>query len=153
MMEVIIQPAQPQDARALTEICIASKRHWKYPERWIQIWLPALTITPEYISENETWMAAAEGKPAGFYSLKRGADGWWLDNLWILPAFIGKGIGGKLFRHALERSRLQGAALLYIEAEPNAVKFYEKMGARQIGEHRGEVDGVPRILPVMEIRL
>jgi hypothetical protein len=42
---------------------------------------------------------------------------------------------------------------LKIEAEPNAQNFYEKMGARQVGEHHTEVDGQPRVLPVMEVGL
>ena len=80
-------------------------------------------------------------------------DSLWLDNLWVLPEFMGQGIGQQLFQHALERSRERGESVLKIEADPNAKSFYEKMGARQIGEHHGEVDGHARVLPVMEINL
>jgi len=77
----------------------------------------------------------------------------WLDNLWVLPEFMGRGIGPQLFQHALERSRERGESVLKIEADPNAQSFYEKMGARQIGEHHSEVDGQMRVLPVMEISI
>ena len=40
-----------------------------------------------------------------------------------------------------------------LEADPNALGFYEKMGMRKIGERQSEVDGQPRSLPVMEISL
>jgi hypothetical protein len=53
----------------------------------------------------------------------------------------------------LERSKLRDASLLKIEADPNAEAFYLHMGARKTGEHRGEVDGMPRNLPVLEIQL
>ena len=43
--------------------------------------------------------------------------------------------------------------VLEIESDPNAQGFYERMGAKKIGEHRGEVDGQPRILPVLEMVL
>ncbi len=44
-----IRRAVPEDAGKLTEIAIAAKRHWDYPERWIQIWIPQLTFKPEDI--------------------------------------------------------------------------------------------------------
>lgn len=152
-MTLTIEPARIKDAAALTQIAVSAKRYWNYPERWIEIWLPALTITPIYISEHETWVAVVDEKPLGFYSLNKEDDFLWLDNLWILPEFMGQGIGRRLFHHALERSRVLGASVLKIESDPNAQSFYEKMGARKNGEHQSEVDGQSRILPVMEINL
>lgn len=140
----------PEHASILTEIAVAAKRHWGYPEKWIQIWLPALTISPEYISENEVWLAVVNDKPVAYYSLKQDGKDLWLDNLWILPGHIGQGIGRQVFNHALERSRAYDVYVLKIEADPNAQSFYEKMGAHKVDEHHGEVDGQPRILPIME---
>src|SRR5687768_14276222 len=54
------------DAGALTEIAFAAKRHWGYPEDWIRRWQEALTITPEYITANPTFVAAVDGKFVGF---------------------------------------------------------------------------------------
>ena len=149
----MIIPAQPEHADSLTQVTIAAKRHWNYPERWIQIWLPVLTISPEYISRNETWLATLSDAPVAYYSLKQEDTELWLDNLWVLPDHMGKGIGKILFNHALERSRECGVSALKIEADPNAEAFYAHMGARRIGEHHSKVDGQPRILPVMEIKL
>lgn len=148
-----IERALPQHATVLTDIAIAAKRYWKYPERWITIWIPSLTISSDYISRNETWMALVERQPVGFYSLTPDREAMWLDNLWVLPNFMRQSIGRQLFAHALERGRTFGITALQIEADPNAQNFYEKMGARKIGEHHGEVDGHPRTLPIMEIAL
>ena len=147
------QRAQPRHAQALTEITVTAKRHWNYPEKWIQLWLPMLTISPQYIQENETWMAVVDVKPVAYYSLKQENESLWLDNLWVLPEFMGQGIGRRLFEHARERCLALGFSILKIEADPHAQSFYEKMGAHKVGEHHGEVDGHPRILPVMEIEL
>jgi GNAT superfamily N-acetyltransferase len=148
-----IQRAKPEHAKELTALTIASKRHWNYPESWIQAWLPSLTITSEYILANETW-AAVDGETCVAYcSLKQDSESLWLDNLWILPEFMGQGIGRELFHHALERGLSLGAATLKIESDPNAQDFYEKMGARKIGERHSVVEGQPRVLPVMEIKL
>lgn len=152
-MNPIITRALPEHSQFLTDITIAAKRHWNYPETWMQLWLPALTISPEYISTHETWMLVLDGNPVAYYSLGETTEGLWLDNLWVLPEFMGMGLGRQLFEHALGQSRQQGASILTIEADPNAESFYERMGARKIGEHHGEVDGQPRILPVMEVIL
>ena len=148
----MIVHAQPVHAEALTRITIAAKRYWNYPEHWIQHWLPMLTIQHDYIAFNETWMAVVQDEPAAYYSLKQD-DELWLDNLWVHPAHMGKGLGKDLFTHALERSRICSASKLKIEADPNAQSFYEHMGARKVGEHRSEIDGQPRILPLMKIDL
>ena len=148
-----IEQAYAEHAGTLTEIAISAKRHWNYPERWIKLWTPALTISSEYISRNETWMAVAGTKPVGFYSLYKDDESLWLDNLWVLPSFMEQGVGRQLFTHAHERSKSLGVSILKIEADPNAQSFYERMGARKVGEHHGEVDGQPRILPIMEINL
>jgi len=149
----MILSAQPKHADILTQITIAAKRNWGYPERWMQIWQPLLTISPEYLSENEAWIKMIGDKPLAYYSLKQADNEFWLDNLWVLPEAMGKGIGKELFKHAVERSRLRGASTLKIEADPNAEAFYERMGARRTGEHYSEIDGQPRILPVMEMDL
>ena len=148
-----IEKARPEHADVLTDIAISAKRHWNYPERWIELWHPLLTISPEYISQNETWMAIVDLKPAGFYSLHKDGESLWLDNLWVLPNFMGQGIGKQLFQHALAKGHTLGTFILKIEADPNAQSFYEKMGARKVGEHHSQVDGQPRILPIMEINL
>jgi GNAT superfamily N-acetyltransferase len=143
----------PEHASKLTEITVSAKRHWGYPEKWMQLWLPQLTISPDYISKNEVWLAVIGNIPVAYYSLKQDGGYLWLDNLWILPEFMGQGVGRQLFHHALERSRARDISRLNIEADPNAVNFYEKMGACKIGERHSEVDGQPRTLPVMEIDL
>jgi GNAT superfamily N-acetyltransferase len=152
-MTLQIAQARVEHANLLTEIAISAKRHWNYPERWIELWTPSLTISPSYILQNETWIAIVDTKPVGFYSLHKNSESLWLDNLWVLPDSMGQGIGKKLFKHALERSRVLGVSNLKIEADPNAQSFYEKMGARKVGESHSQVDGQPRILPIMEIDL
>ena len=143
----------PEYASILTDITIAAKRHWNYPEKWIQLWIPELTFSPEYIAENEVWLAEVDDVIAAYYSLKQDVEGLWLENLWVLPEYMGQGIGRQLFEHALERSRARGEPVLKIEADPNAQSFYEKMGAQRVGQHQYELDSHLRILPIMEINL
>jgi GNAT superfamily N-acetyltransferase len=146
-----IRRALPEEAEQLTKITLAAKRHWKYPETWIQQWLPQFAFSPQYIMEHEVWVMSANDKPIAFYSFNQIAEELWLENMWVLPEYIGDGIGGQLFSHALERCRERGESVLKIESDPNAQGFYEKMGAQKIDEHKYELDGQLRVLPVMAI--
>ena len=141
--------AKPEDAAALTEIAHAAKRHWYYPERWIESWRDILTIRPEFIAENVAYSAVEEGRPVGFYLLTTETDGLHLDHLWIAPHAVGRGIGRALFAHAVEQSRRLGHKALQIEADPNAEGFYARMGARRVGETVTEIDEQRRELPLL----
>lgn len=152
-MNINISRATTNDADSLTEIAISAKRHWNYPEAWIQEWLPQLTISAEYISTNEVWMATDKEKPTAFYSISQNEEGYELGHLWVLPEYIGKGIGKQLLGHALERCKLRNISTLKIYADPNAQTFYEKMGAKKITEHHSDLFGEDRVLPIMEIKL
>jgi GNAT superfamily N-acetyltransferase len=150
---ISIQRVHPNHAVQLTQIALAAKAHWGYPERWMEIWKPQLTFRPQYFIDNEGWAAMIDKTPIGFYTLEERNGNAWLENLWVLPEYIGKGVGKALFLHAAELSRQRGARILQLEADPNAAGFYEKMGMHKIGERHSEVDGQPRVLPILEMRL
>jgi GNAT superfamily N-acetyltransferase len=76
---------------------------------------------------------------------------YWLEDLWVEPQWIGKGLGALLFRHAAARARERGCMRLEWEAEPYAVGFYERMGARYVRD--SEATSWGRILPVMGLDL
>lgn len=149
----MIVRAQPEHADILTHIAITAKRHWNYPEAWIQFWTPQLTISADYISSNEVWMMTNQEKPIAFYALSKNEDDWELGHLWVLPDHIGKGFGKQLFDHALERCRLLNIPVLKIYADPNAQAFYVKMGAKKVSEHHSDLFGEDRVLPIMEIKI
>jgi ribosomal protein S18 acetylase RimI-like enzyme len=150
---ISIQKVDPRQAEQLTQIALAAKAYWGYPARWMEIWRPQLTFTPEYFEQNESWMAVIEGRPIGFYTRRDKKGIAWIEDLWVQPAYIGQGIGKALFLHAVEQSRERSYKTLQLEADPNAVGFYETMGMRKIGERHTSVDSQLRILPVMGMDL
>jgi len=152
-MNIEIRRALPEDADVLTEIAIAAKGHWGYPGHWMQIWKPELTYRPEYVEKSDIWVAVIDGALIGLYTLRAKDGNAWLEDLWVLPAQMGNGIGRALLRHAIQSSKERGYQIMRFESDPNAIGFYIKMGAHQIGERHSEVDGQPRILPIMEIEL
>jgi ribosomal protein S18 acetylase RimI-like enzyme len=152
-MNLVIRQATPEDSASLSHIALSAKKYWGYPDHWIELWTPQLTFKPEYFSNQDTWIADLDIRIAGFYTLQETNGNGWLENLWILPDFIEQGIGKRLFQDAVSRSRQMGHLILQLEADPNAVGFYEKMGMRRIGERRSEIEGQPRVLPIMEMSL
>ena len=141
--------AKPEDAAALTAIAFAAKRHWGYPERWIQSWRDLLTMRPEFIAANVAYSAMDDDGAVGFYVLTTESDGLHLDHLWILPGAMGRGIGRALFEHAVEQAKSLGFRDIKIEADPNAEGFYRRMGARRVGTNVTEIEGERRELPLL----
>jgi GNAT superfamily N-acetyltransferase len=97
-----IRRATPDQAETLTQIAFAAKRHWGYPKHWIRIWSPLLTIFPEFIETHDIHVAYFGGEPVGFCAIsveeEKKAS---VEHLWMLPNFMGQGIGAALFHHVL----------------------------------------------------
>ena len=146
-MEIV--RAKPEDAAVLTEIAFGAKRHWGYPEHWIQSWREILTMRPEFIAANTTYCAMEGDRAVGFYILTIESDGLHLDHLWIAPAAMGRGIGRALFKHAIEQAKGLGFQAIKIEADPNAEGFYQRMGAKRLGVNVTEIEGERRELPLL----
>ena len=144
-----IAHAKPEDAATLTDIAFAAKRHWKYPESWIESWRDLLTVRSEFIASHETYAAVVDGHIVGFYALARTDQKLNLLHLWVLPDAMGQGVGRALFIHALARARALGFKTLEIESDPNAEGFYKRMGARRVDASVKELDGQHRELPIL----
>lgn len=143
-----ITPAYPSEADALTEIAVAAKRHWRYPEHWIADWRPLLTITPASIALGQTYAAGAGGRIIGFACLATEGHFLWLRHLWVLPPEIGRGVGRALFRHAQQQARALGFATFDIESDPHAAGFYERMRAQKVSVLTTTIDSQLRELPI-----
>jgi GNAT superfamily N-acetyltransferase len=153
-MLITIRPAAPSEADVLTGLALAGKRHWGYPESWLEAWRGLLTITPDDLTAHVVSCAEDEtGKVIGFYAMERNGDHCRLEHLWLDPSLIGRGLGLQLFEHAVRSARAMGAAELLIEAEPNAEGFYLHMGAVRVGETVSRLTGTVRVLPQLRYPL
>jgi GNAT superfamily N-acetyltransferase len=91
----------------------------------------------------EVAIASVGGEPAGFalffhnYSTFLGQRGLYLEDLFVLPEWRGRGIGRKLLAHlarlALERNcgRMEWAVL---DWNADAIAVYERLGARPLSD-------------------
>ncbi len=149
----MIRRDEHEEAGCLTEIAFAAKRHWVYPESWIEVWRKDLTVTPDYIECHEVFVATEAGKLIGFYALVTFEGTTELDHLWVLPELIGKGIGSQLLKHALDKAAAVGVTVIEIVSDPNSEGFYLKAGAAKIGEVISEIEGKVRILPRLLLQI
>jgi GNAT superfamily N-acetyltransferase len=122
MIEII--RAQPQGAALLKEIAVAAKGYWGYPDHLMAKFAQSPIITPESIVADTVFIAQVDAVTVGWYRLLTGAETTILDDLWVLPACMGRGVGRTLFTHAVEQARGQGAQAIELEADPNAAPFY-----------------------------
>jgi GNAT superfamily N-acetyltransferase len=149
--EVSIRPARPDEGERLRSIAAAAKAHWGYDEDWVRGWAAQGDFSPAAIAAKPVLVAELVGRAVGFATLIPEGEVCILDDLWIAPDWIGRGIGSQLFRASVDRARQLGATRLEWEAEPNAVGFYERMGGRYLRESAPTELG--RTIPVMGLEL
>jgi GNAT superfamily N-acetyltransferase len=152
-MAVEVVRSQPADAATLTAIAFAAKRHWGYPEAWIQRWTAVLTVAPGYLVNHPCFNAVENGAILGWAALRIENEVDWIEHAWVLPEAMGRGIGRMLFERCEEEAIRLGGTRLMVEADPHAAAFYVRMGAREIRRQAAPMDGVERFLPIMEKRL
>ncbi len=97
-------------------------------------------------------MADVDGAIAGFSTAVDQSPVRELEALFVDPPFIGTGVGAALFLAFRVAAVHAGFSLVRIEADPNAVGFYEHQGAVIVGETpSGSIPG--RMLPLLELDL
>lgn len=147
-----IEKASINGNEILTEITKKLKAYWGYSEEQILKWNDNLTITTAYIENNSVFKLINNDETVGYYSYiieeKRNIL---LDNLFILPKYIGKGFGKYLMNDFLNRMKNEKYEKITLDSEPNAENFYLKFGFKKIGEFETSIKN--RFMPIMEIRL
>ena len=148
---------KPSDYIRLTEITFAAKYFWNYPKEYYEIWQSEMTITQDYISKNQVYLATCNEEIIGFSSVVEVSNasyeneiyvkkGFWLDHLFIDPQYLTNGIGTRLIEITREHCLEKGITELFIFAEPLAKGFYEKIGSKLMYLTASTIPG--RMLPV-----
>jgi predicted N-acetyltransferase YhbS len=147
--------ARIDEAPGLSELCVRSKASWGYDEAFMALARVVLQVNPEQIAAGDVWVATgADGEVAGMVALgpSEQPDTLDLDKLFVEPQRIRSGVGSALVAHAIDEARRRGTKRLTILSDPYAAGFYERNGARLIGQ--APSDAIPgRSLPLYEITL
>jgi GNAT superfamily N-acetyltransferase len=150
-VEARIRPPRPREGERLREIAIASKSHWGYDHERVREWAALGDFSPAGLREKELFVADVDEEAVGWAGLISTGEVCWLDDLWISPDWIRRGLGTLLFQRVAARGRELGALRMEWEAEPHAIGFYEKMGGRYL--RNSEPGAWGRVNAIMSIDL
>lgn len=146
-----IRKARADDADRLTELAVRSKASHGYDDRFMEACRDELRIDRDAIARRDLWVAEMyDDRIVGFFGL------WPVENatievdpMFVDPAHQGRGIGRDLWRLLEQRARKAKALKIWLDADPNAVGFYRRMGCRVTGEAPSS-SIADRVLPRME---
>ena len=141
--------AEIGEQKILSQLAIRSKAFWGYDSDFMDKATPELAVTHSSILARNVVVLDLDSKLLGFYELSN-ENGPEMTALFVEPNWIGKGIGKKLWLHALAKAKKWNWKSFKIIADPFAAeKFYVPMGCNKIGEISSPV-GPNRSLPLLE---
>lgn len=152
-MNIEIRRARPEEADALTDLSLRSKRSNGYDDAFMAACRAELTVTADRMTAGEYWVAESGGI-CGCACLLADPDGGSgeVHAFFIDPGWQRKGVGRLLWRKLVERAKAKGIADLRLDADPFAVPFYEALGFKVVGETPS--DSIPgRTIPHMTIAI
>ena len=144
-----IRPGRPSEAPLVSEVAIRAKGHWGYDEALMAGARRELTLSEGDIDQLDLHVAVHGEHIVGFYAISGEPPEGELSHLFVDPIYIGTGLGGMLWRHAMERAHATGFLSLLIESDPNAEGFYLHHGAKRISFRVSPSTG--RHLPLLEV--
>jgi GNAT superfamily N-acetyltransferase len=135
-----LRRAGDADATAITELVAAAYRH--YEPLIGRTPLPMLVHYAEAVREHEIWILEADGELVGVIELEPRPDQLWVENVAVMPAWQGRGLGRRLLHHAEDEARRHGIGalgLLTNERYLDNIAMYTRHGYRETHRvpHRG----------------
>ena len=128
----------------INRLIARSKAHWDWAPEYLAAALPLMVVTPAYLRENICLEVSVGEGVVGFVSVVEAPDRRLLDNLWIEPEHIGKGIGRFACEHLFDLARSRLWIDLTTLPDPPAEGFYRRMGFCDTGERvESRVPGGP----------
>jgi len=125
-MEVVLRSAVDSDAPAVAGVLISSRRTFipyapmahspSEVHRWVRHTLiPSRRVT----------VACASEEVVGVLATSEAEGILWIDQLYVLPGYVGQSVGARLLKHGLA-SLVRPVRLYTFQANAGARRFYEK---------------------------
>lgn len=152
-MQLRIRAPDIEELPALSELCLRSKAVWGYDAVFMAACRRELSFDPDDLKTSRIAVAARGDDVLGVAQVRMiAADEADLVKLFVEPAAMRGGVGQALFAWARDAARALGASRMVIEADPEAVPFYRRLGARDAGlAPSGSIAG--RMLPKLVLDL
>jgi GNAT superfamily N-acetyltransferase len=125
---------------------IAAAAYQPYVARIGRAPAPMTTDYAQAVHNRQAWVAVEDGQPTGFVVLVAEPGYLLLENVAVLPAAQGHGIGGRLLDLAEQHARSLGLTEIRLytnEAMTENLAYYPRRGYTET--HRAEQDGFRRV--------
>jgi GNAT superfamily N-acetyltransferase len=109
-----------------------------------------LTLEPEGLAEGRTYVAEEEGALVGFATWIQAGDIFELEDLFVTPERMRRGIATALVTRIAQVLRARGVERLEVTANPHALRFYRAAGFTDCGVADTDFGAAPRM--ALEIR-
>ena len=147
-----IRKAMIEERHQINAMIMRSKAHWGYDEAFMEACREELSLNAERLLSDNLRVIANDNVVIGTVELVMDGQEAHLHKLFVDPHVIGSGTGRILYEWALTRAKSFNATAMLIDADPDASKFYEHMGAKIVGKiPSGSIPG--RYLPLMRHEL
>lgn len=152
-MQLLIRAPEIEELPALSELCMRSKAVWGYDAAFMAACRRELTLDADDLVSSRIAVAARGDTLLGVVQVRMvSGDEADLAKLFVEPAAMRGGVGRALFGWARDTAHDLGAVNMKIEADPEAVPFYRRFGARDDGfAPSGSIAG--RMLPKLVVDL
>lgn len=152
MRALRLRPPTTGELASLSALCLRSKGWWGYDQAFLEACRAELTLTEADIEAGSLVLCEGDEGIAGVAQLALDDDGCFLEKLFVDPPRIGQGVGRALWSWSVDEARRLGVDTLIVEADPDAVPFYSRMGCTRAGSApSGSVPG--RMLPRLVYRV
>lgn len=130
--------AARDDLNKINILMYRSKSYWGYEREFMDKFMVFFQMTTEYLERNTVKLFYISEhdqceKAIGFYSFSVSTKEIELDNFFIDPDYISKGLGKKMWSTMIEDFKLIGVSRFTLWSDPGAEPFYRKMGCIKIG--------------------
>jgi GNAT superfamily N-acetyltransferase len=105
-----------------------------------------LVLEPEGLAEGRTQVAEEAGSVVGFATWAETDDGMELEDLFVDPKWMRRGIATALVNCIADVLRSRGADTLEVTASPDALGFYHAVGFVDIGVAETAFGSAPQLL-------
>ena len=130
-----LRPARMDEAAALEDLMREASMIWDDHREDLLAHPDAIEVPRADLRAGRVRVHEVDGTVTGFATVLPLPDGTAeLDALFVRPALMRHGIGGRLVEDAVRAAREAGVPLLVVTANPRAEAFYSRCGFRTVGE-------------------
>lgn len=147
-MSLTLRAAAVEDAPSVAEVFLSSRKAFlpyarlAHSEAEVRQWIRQALIPSDGVT-----VACLDERVVGMVAVSRQADASWVDQLYVAPQSVGRGIGERLLAHVL--SELPCPVRLYtFQANQRARKFFERHGFKAVAftDGAGNEEQCPDVL-------